>query len=76
MRKRRRPKLRLGVLLALLIAMFAPAALGADKDKDKPWYDVPALESKRAWVPWIAAFLFTAGCALIAFKNPHRTHLD
>jgi hypothetical protein len=57
--------------------MFAaPAFAQRDNDEDLRWYDVPALEQKRIWIPWVAAFLFTAGCVIIAFKNAHRGHLD
>lgn len=77
MKRRHRRKRRLAVALTLLLAMFAtPAFAQQDEDEDLRWYDVPALEQKRIWIPWVAAFLFTAGCVLIAFKNPHRTHLD
>ncbi len=77
MKRRHRPKRRLALALTLLLAIFAAPAFGQqDKDEDLRWYDVPALDQKRVWIPWIAAFLFTAGCVLIAFKNPHRTHLD
>ena len=77
MKRRPRRKWRSALALTLLLAMFAtPAFAQRDKDEDLRWYDVPALEQKRIWIPWVTAFLFTAGCMLIAFKNPHRTHLD
>jgi len=67
----------LALALTLLLAIFAaPAFAQQNEDDDLRWYDVPTLEQKRVWIPWVAAFLFTAGCVLIAFKNPHRTHLD
>ena len=77
MKRRHRRKRRVALALTLLLAIFAaPAFAQQDKDEDLRWYDVPALDQKRVWIPWIAAFLFAAGCVLIAFKNPHRTHLD
>ncbi len=77
MKRRHRPKRRLALALTLLLAIFAaPAFAQQNEDDDLRWYDVPTLEQKRVWIPWVAAFLFTAGCVLIAFKNPHRTHLD
>ena len=77
MKRRHWPKRRLTLALTLVLAIFAaPAFAQQNEDDDLRWYDVPALEQKRIWIPWVAAFLFTAGCVLIAFKNPHRTHLD
>lgn len=75
---RRRSRRRLAILSLILILGFsaAPAAAQRKKDQGKRWYDVPALPQKKHWAPWIVAFLFAAGCVLIAFKNPHRTHLD
>lgn len=77
MKRRHWRKRRLALALTLLLAIFAaPAFAQQNEDDDLRWYDVPTLEQKRVWIPWVAAFLFTAGCVLIAFKNPHRTHLD
>ncbi|MBW7906147.1 MAG: hypothetical protein LC135_16720 [Phycisphaerae bacterium] len=56
-------------------ALIAPPAFADDEEKPPP-YDVSALKRERQWVPWVAAFLFAAGVIGIAFKNPHRTHLD
>ena len=77
MKRRHRPKRHLALALTLLLAIFAaPAFAQQNEDDDLRWYDVPTLEQKRVWIPWVAAFLFAAGCVFIAFKNPHRTHLD
>jgi hypothetical protein len=59
-------------MAALLLAVPGQAAT----DEKLPPYDVVGLKHSRQWVPWIAAFLFLAAGVAIAFKNPHRTHLD
>lgn len=62
--------------LALLFA--ASPAFGQAKKGDplEPPWDVAPLPRERAWVQWVFAFLFVAGVAGLAFKNPHRSHLD
>lgn len=73
---RRSALVRLGLVLAVVLVQFAPATLAADDDKDKPWLDVPALEWKKPVFQWLFGSGFVALCLGIAFKNPHRTHLD
>lgn len=63
-----------GILLSL--ALFNPPVLAQDDEEKLPPYDVSGLKHERQWVPWVAAFLFAAAVIGIAFKNPHRTHLD
>jgi hypothetical protein len=62
--------------LALVSVVAAPPALAQDDD-DAPYFDVsPTLAPVSPWKQWVAAGLFAAGVLAIAFKNPHRTHLD
>jgi hypothetical protein len=60
----------------LSLAFVAPPALAQDDEEQPPPYDVTAIKRERQWVPWVAAFLFATAVILVAFKNPHRTHLD
>jgi hypothetical protein len=61
----------------LLVMSAAPAFAQAKKtDEPLPPWDVAAMPRERAWVQWVFAFLFVAGVAALAFKNPHRSHLD
>jgi len=71
----RRCWVRAGFAVGVLLLSAAPA-LAQNADKVLPPFDVAGLEHKKIWVPWVFAFLFAAGCILIAFKNPRRTHLD
>lgn len=70
----------LRVVLALtlvLVVLTAPAlAQQNSDDADQPWLDVPNLEYKKPWLPWLFGAIFIIGCVAIAFKNPHRSHLD
>jgi hypothetical protein len=68
---------RLAAAGLLLMMSSAPVSAQTKKGEEPlpPW-DVAALPRERAWVQWVFAFLFVAGVAGLAFKNPHRTHLD
>lgn len=68
--------LRWGLAAVVGLSAFAAPAYGAKDDEKLPPYDVQGLDNQRIWVPWIFAFLFAAGCVMIAFKNPHRSHLN
>lgn len=59
-----------------LWSLAAPAPAQKKGDEVLPPYDITGLPHEKQWVPWVFAFLFLAGAAAIAFKNPHRTHLD
>ena len=73
----RRSVRRLAAAGLLLLMSTAPAAAQAKKtDTPEPPWDVAAMPRERAWVQWVFAFLFVAGVAGLAFKNPHRSHLD
>lgn len=77
MRMRRRRWAHLGVLAALFLVLSAPAAtLAAEREEPKPPYDVSGFPRKKVWVPWVFGFAFAGACVAIAFKNPHRTHMD
>lgn len=71
---------RLTIAAMLAGLLIAPAALAQrTKKSDEPKlppYDVPGVKHGKQWAPWVAAFLFTGACLLVAFKNPHRSHLD
>lgn len=73
----RRSLRRLAAAGLVLLLSAAPAFAQAKKgDPQEPPWDVSAMPRERAWVQWVFAFLFVAGVAGLAFKNPHRSHLD
>lgn len=77
MRLRRNFLPRLALLILFVLSMCASPALARDRDVEKlPPYDVSGLPHKKVWVPWVFAFLFTAGCIAVAFKNPHRASTE
>lgn len=64
-----------GVLHVGLCVAPAPAADDADsKPFDEP--GINYLERRDPYIQWVAGALLTAACLFIAFKNPHRTHMD
>lgn len=74
MKLRRSWLVRLTLVTLLVLAIVVSPALAAKGDEERlPPYDVTGLAHTRIWVPWVFAFLFAAGCAAAAFKNPHRT---
>jgi len=69
--------MRWGVAAVVALSSLATPAYAQRNDEERlPPYDVQGLDNQRIWVPWVFAFLFAAGCIMIAFKNPHRSHLD
>jgi hypothetical protein len=67
--------LRLGTALLLLLATAAPA-MAAEDEEDLPYFDVPVQPVQKPWRQWLFGSGFAALCLFIAFKNPHRSHLD
>jgi len=65
-----------GMLALLLVGPLASPALAADDDAEGPWLDVPNLPWQTAWVQWLVGAAFAGACIAVAFKNPHRSHLD
>jgi hypothetical protein len=74
--QRNRSRWLLGLVTAL--AALAPPALAqrSGDEEPQPPFDVQGLSHTRQWVPWVMAFLFAGATIAIAFKNPHRSHLD
>ena len=60
------------------LALFAAPARAAEEAEDKPFEEpgITYLERKDPYIQWIAGALLAAACVFVAFKNPHRTHLD
>jgi hypothetical protein len=58
------------------LAALALAVPALAQDEPPPWTYVTELESEKQIFQWVAAALFIVGCVAIAFKNPHRSHLD
>lgn len=65
-------------VLTAMVTVAAPALAQKSSGDEEPLppFDVPGLSHTKQWVPWVVAFLFTGVTIAIAFKNPHRSHLD
>ena len=66
----------LRVIVLRVVPAIALALPALAQEEEKPWNYVPVLESEKPVFQWLAAVLFMVGCVAIAFKNPHRSHLD
>ena len=64
------------VALVALILLAVPAR--AEDQPEKPFEEpgISYLERKTPYTQWIAGGLLLAACLFVAFKNPHRSHLD
>lgn len=61
----------------LSLALLAAPALAQD-EKPKTFQE-PGIVYKadtRPYIPWLLVALVIAAVLTVAFKNPHRTHLD
>jgi hypothetical protein len=60
------------------LALLACPARAADEPANKPFEEpgISYLEHRDPYVEWIAGAVMTVACLFVAFKNPHRTHLD
>jgi hypothetical protein len=72
--------LRQGVLVIALSTLLAAPALAASDDEEKPFL-APELQGKllaleKPWLQWLVGTGFVIGILIVAFKNPHRSHLD
>jgi len=79
MRLRPRKLFRLGFAAVVLAALLAVPARAANDDEEEKVFREPGIqyvEEGRPYIQWISAVLMAAACLFIAFKNPHRSHLD
>ena len=60
------------------LALLACPARAAEEPADKPFEEpgIAYLERRDPYIEWIAGAVLAAACVFVAFKNPHRTHLD
>jgi hypothetical protein len=65
------------VALTALIFLAGPAR-AAEEPAEKPFEEpgISYLERRDPYIEWIAGAVLAAACISVAFKNPHRTHLD
>ncbi len=62
--------------LGLFFAASPAWSQSKKEENPQPPWDVAPMPRERPWVQWVFAFLFIAGVTAMAFKNPHRSHLD
>jgi hypothetical protein len=69
-------KLNLHATTLLVFLLTAVPALA--QEEEKPWVEpgLNMLDAEKPWAQWLLGFFFIVACAAIAFKNPHRSHLD
>ncbi|MBK9120198.1 MAG: hypothetical protein IPM18_11440 [Phycisphaerales bacterium] len=77
--KHAEPRWVLRAALCLLTALSAFATPVYAQSDEKPKFrepNVTFLPTQSQYIQWLAGTLIIAGVLAIAFKNPHRTHLD
>jgi hypothetical protein len=64
------------VAVTFLVFLVAPAR--AEEPAEKPFEEpgVSYEQRRDPYVEWIAGTLLGLACVFVAFKNPHRSHLD
>jgi hypothetical protein len=64
------------VALTVLVLFCVPAR--AEEQAEKPFEEpgISYVTRRDAYIEWIAGTLIILACLFVAFKNPHRTHLD
>ena len=61
----------------MALTLFCVPARAAD-EAEKPFEEPGIAYAARRdpYIEWIAGTLIILACLFVAFKNPHRTHLD
>jgi hypothetical protein len=77
MRVRRHRMARLGVLAVVFLALVAVPARAADTP-ERPFEEpgITFLAYHDPYMEWLAGAVIIVACLIVAFKNPHRTHMD
>lgn len=70
-----RVKYWVGGLLSLAL-LTAPALAQEEKPKAFQEPGIVYKADTRPYIPWLFAVLAIGAVLIVAFKNPHRTHLD
>jgi hypothetical protein len=78
MSARRRKTVWLGFVVATVLGLVPMPARAAEDDAEKPFEEpgIVFMQRRDPYVAWIAGALMACACLFIAFKNPHRSHLD
>jgi len=58
--------------------LAAPAGAQSGEEEKGPFREpgITYMEYSKPYIQWLAGALIIGACLLIAFKNPHRSHLD
>lgn len=67
---------RLGLLPVVLVAALWVAPVRAQDGAPFREPGISYLEEKGPYIEWGFGALIVIACLLIAFKNPHRSHMD
>ena len=77
MRTTLRRMARRGIVALTVLFLWAVPARAAE-EPEKPFEEPGILyvAHRDPYIEWIAGTLIILACLIVAFKNPHRTHLD
>ena len=69
---------RIAAVGVAVAALFTAPAQASSDDEKITWREtgISYAEEHSPWLAWCLGSLFAVLCIAMAFKNPHRTHLD
>lgn len=78
MRKRPFALARAGLAVLMTLAMLVSPAIADDDTENQPFHEPGIMyrDHSKPYIPILFACLIAGAVLLVAFKNPHRSHLD
>jgi hypothetical protein len=69
--------IRFGLAGVLALALLGPPAVAQD-DEDQRFREpgINYMAFREPYIEWIFGAAIIVACLAVAFKNPHRSHLD
>ncbi len=68
----------LGHLLLVTVVLGGLVVPAQAEDDKEPWREpgIRYLKYQKPYIPWLIGSGIIIACLFVAFKNPHRSHMD